>query len=101
MNTVIYKIKSCWKNKAKGFYFEKKFALLKWMNYVYARRNYNYNNILRKTTLDRKTLWQMVNDRQFIQKKVNAMKIAGTTKKSGRFANKKRKTILTSIPCGG
>ena len=63
INTVIYKIKSCWKNKAKGFDFEKKCALLKWMNYVYARRNYNYRNILCETILVRKTLWQMVNDR--------------------------------------
>jgi hypothetical protein len=92
INTVIYKIKSCWKNKAKGFDFEKKCALLKWMNYVYARRNYNYRNILCETILVRKTLWQMVND----QKKVNAMKIAGSTKKSGRFANKKRKRL--SLP---
>ena len=50
------------KRKQRELTCRKKFALLKWMNYVDARRNYNYSNILCKTTLDRKTLRQMVND---------------------------------------
>ena len=65
-----------------------KLALIKWMDSIYACRNYNYSDILHKTTLDRKMLRQ-------IQKKVNGMKKAGSTK-SGGFANKTRKLLSLS-----
>ena len=67
------------------------------MDYVYARRNYNYSDILHKTTLDRKGKWLMTDSSS--RKKVNAMKNAGSSKKSGGFANQKRKRLsLTQFP---
>ena len=52
INNVICKIQSWWKKKPQGFDFKEKFAFLKWMDYIYACRNYNYSDILRKITLD-------------------------------------------------
>ena len=96
INKLFAKFNPGGKRKRRDLTFRQKLALLKWMDYAYPRGNYNYSDIARKTLLDRKTIRQMVGDRDIIQKKVDDMKHSGSTKKSGGFASKKR--VRLSVP---
>ena len=78
------------KRKRRDLTFRQKLALLKWMDHAYPNEKYNFSQISKLTSLDRKTIRQMVHDRQFIESKVNELKHSGSTKKFGGFATKKR-----------
>ena len=62
------------KRKRRDLTFQQKLALLKWMDFAYPNCKYNFSDISRKISLDRKTVRQMVSDRDFIQGKVDEMK---------------------------
>ena len=58
--------------KRKDLTFRQKLALSK--DFAYPNGKYNFSAISRKISLDRKTVRQMVSDRDFIQGKVDEMK---------------------------
>ena len=59
------------KRKRRDLTFQQKLALLKWMDFAYPNCKYNFSDISRKISLDRKPVRQMVSDRDFIQEKVD------------------------------
>ena len=62
------------KRKRRDLTFQQKLAMLKWMDFAYPNGKYNFSDISRKISLDRKTVRQMVGDGDFIQGKVDEMK---------------------------
>ena len=67
IHNLLAKFNPAGKRKRRDLTFRQKLALLKWMDFAYPNGKYNFSDISRKTSLDRKTVRQMVSGKDFIK----------------------------------